>query len=263
MLNSRYRHTKILNNMKTKFTIVVNTEELDRRYNLTVISSNIETDNIPKNVTRLTDLNRRGCVISYLDDVKNPKNVEISVIDYKSGQRTYTPSNSADAIRYSCYWCRHPINTCTLGCPIDYKSSKAKRTYMSQITKDFYSIREDIGTFTKRPDNPEFTFEDKDYYISYGSFCSFNCIKSFIKENKKKVLFANSQQLINQLYLEFTNSNFSEVVPAPHWCTLREYGGNMTIEQFRDKFNKYEYKEDGIILNMNSVATLYEKNFKF
>lgn len=50
------------------------------------------------------------------------------------------------------------------------------------------------------------------------------------------------ESLINLLYY-MTYSEYKEINPAPHWITLDEYGGNLSIEQFRENsiINTKEY----------------------
>jgi len=67
-----------------------------------------------------------------------------------------------------------------------------------------------------------------------GCFCSFNCAKSYnIDLNDNKYLKRNN--LLNYLYYKSYNEE-KEIIPAPNWKILKDFGGTITIEQFRDDF---------------------------
>ena len=54
--------------------------------------------------------------------------------------------------------------------------------------------------------------------------------------------------------------------PAPCWRLLEEYGGSMTINQFRENFNKLSYEYQGVISNdkiFKSIGKLYEEKINF
>ena len=70
--------------------------------------------------------------------------------------------------------------------------------------------------------------------------------------------------LLMNIYHTMTN-NISEILPAPHWRKLKEYGGDMTIEDFRNSFNKATYIEQGKINNVfiKPISVLYEEKLLF
>jgi len=76
----------------------------------------------------------------------------------------------------------------------------------------------------------------EDYYnetfYCVGNFCSFNCMKSYNLDLNDTLTYKRDS-LINLLYY-MTYSDRKTINPAPHWMTLQEYGGNLTIEQFRE-----------------------------
>lgn len=85
----------------------------------------------------------------------------------------------------------------------------------------------------------------EDYYnetfFCVGHFCSFNCTKSYNLDINDTQSWKR-ESLINLLYY-MTYSEYKEIIPAPHWITLEEYGGNLSIVQFRENslFNTKEY----------------------
>jgi hypothetical protein len=75
----------------------------------------------------------------------------------------------------------------------------------------------------------------EDYYnetfFCIGNFCSFNCIKSYNLDLNDSLIYKR-ESLMNLLYF-LTYSTYKEIIPAPSWMALEEYGGTLTIEEFR------------------------------
>ena len=86
---------------------------------------------------------------------------------------------------------------------------------------------------------PESYFNNIFYCI--GNFCSFNCVKSYNLDLNDSNTYKR-ESLINLLYY-MTYNKFVDIKPAPHWITLIEYGGILSIEEYRLNFinNKKEY----------------------
>ena len=85
----------------------------------------------------------------------------------------------------------------------------------------------------------------EDYYnetfFCIGHFCSFSCMKSYNLDINDSLLWKR-ESLINLLYY-MTYSEYKEINTASHWTTLEEFGGNLSIEQFRENsvINTKEY----------------------
>jgi len=71
-----------------------------------------------------------------------------------------------------------------------------------------------------------------DRYKIYGNFCSPNCVKTFSINSRH---FQNKQHLVGQFYRKLFGANF-RIKPAPSCLTLKDYGGNLTIEEYRTSF---------------------------
>lgn len=84
-----------------------------------------------------------------------------------------------------------------------------------------------------------------DYYnntfFCNGHFCSYNCAKSH-NLNINDNLTWKRCSLLNLLYYQ-TYAEYKEIIPAPSWLILEEYGGTMSINEFRNNFifNSKEY----------------------
>lgn len=89
----------------------------------------------------------------------------------------------------------------------------------------------------------------EDYYnnIFYciGNFCSFNCMKSYNLDLNDTLIWKR-ESLINLIYF-LTYSKYIKIVPAPHWLTLIDFGGNLSINEFRMNF--YNNSKEFIILH--------------
>ncbi len=85
----------------------------------------------------------------------------------------------------------------------------------------------------------------EDYYnetfFCIGHFCSFSCMKSYNLDINDSLSWKR-ESLINLLYY-MTYSEYKEIIAAPHWTTLKEFGGNLSIEEFRENslINTKEY----------------------
>ena len=270
--------TRTRKSNKYVFTLKsINVEKIDQKYGITLISNishNIEQPNNTTTLTELSELNKNTSIdiISFLDESKRLFQCNVSMIDFSTGKNT-------EYLKYKCYWCRCSFDTMPIGCPISYVSSKAKKTYYSEVSKDNYSIRENITKYKKNlvsktnlfvTKNKTTTVEiDKDeYYITDGIFCSFNCAKAFIKDNKHDSMYEHSDNLLVKLYIDMNSGDVKNIKinPAPHWRLLNDFGGHLTIENFRENFNKCTYDFYGHI-NIQSllkpVGMLFEEKINF
>jgi hypothetical protein len=86
---------------------------------------------------------------------------------------------------------------------------------------------------------PEDFYNDTFYCI--GHFCSYNCMKSHNLDLNDSLSWKR-ESLMNLLYYK-TYSEYKEIVAAPHWMTLEEYGGTLSISKFRENsvMNNKEY----------------------
>jgi hypothetical protein len=78
-------------------------------------------------------------------------------------------------------------------------------------------------------------------FFCIGHFCSYNCALSY-NLDLNDIITSKRTSLLNLIYYK-TFSEFKNIISAPHWITLEEYGGNLSITQFREnsKNNLKEY----------------------
>ena len=266
-------------NKKYTFTLKnVDMDEIEEKYNLSFISNiynpsnnslnnNLEIKqnnfNNFSNLTQIEDLKKEKIkFFSYLDETKKLHKCHVTMIDFKSKQTLKS---------YNCFWCRHniPSHILPLGCPIKYVHSKVIKSYKSEISKDTYTIKEDICENDSINKN-ELEKINKNYYLTDGVFCSFGCVKSFIKQNISNPLYNNSNQLLLRLYNDIHNISITsikenfEISQAPSWRLLKTYGGHLSINEFRKGLNTINWIEEGHSEpNYISIQHLYRRRIIF
>lgn len=80
-----------------------------------------------------------------------------------------------------------------------------------------------------------------DRYKLFGNFCSPNCVKTYCLNNK---IFENKMYIVGQFYRKLFGPDF-RITPAKNFLCLKEYGGNLTIDEYRKSFyknNRYTLK---------------------
>ena len=253
--------------MKTKyfFTLTdVYTKKINKRFGF------ICNDNTQQNITKISDLTlsrNMPDVVSFVDDAKKSYKCTISMIDFNTN---IDISNYLSV--HDCFWCRNqiPETVMAIGCPIKYIPNQAIKTYYSEISKDTYTIKENItkkrGDDIINSSDNRLCVKNRDYYLTDGIFCSFNCCMAYIEDNKYDSLYNKSGMLLLKMYHDIYPVKVTSIDTAPHWRKLIQHGGNLTIDKFRDSFNKIEYKNHGIINELptfKSIGVLFEEKLKF
>lgn len=97
------------------------------------------------------------------------------------------------------------------------------------------------------------------HFTCIGNFCSFNCVKAY-NLNLNDMQVEKRNNMINVMYYQMYNK-VEEIVPAPHWITLKDYGGVLTIDEFRDLNNT---KKSFVVLNppITSRQMQIEESYK-
>ena len=172
-----------------------------------------------------------------------------------------------------CFWCRYPFCNPPIGCPIEYVSHILYKHYYSELSKDTYSIKgsitpkmqELIQNLIKDKNDNLNKIDNKNFYLTDGIFCSFNCCLAFIKNNSS-LIYTESENLLCQYFHNFFNKKII-IEPAPSWRLLINYGGHLSIEQYRKNFNIICYKNlqeiVKVIPGTKVLGFLFEKKIKF
>lgn len=200
-------------------------------------------------------------VYSYLDESKKKHTCLFTMKDYIN-------KNALNNNCLKCFWCRNHFETMAIGVPIEYVSSKIHKQYLNEYTKTKYTFSENFTNKKHHIDNHNkknliLEKEPLDFYWVDGQFCSFNCTKAFIEDNKNNAIYANSISLLHKIYSDLFPENKVEIHPAPSWRLLKEYGGDFSIEEFRKSFSKQIYVQKTLIKELPSyrnIGFVFEKN---
>jgi len=144
-----------------------------------------------------------------------------------------------------CYWCRHSFSSQAIGCPLSYFPSKVVKQCRSEITKETFELCQSISSRVRESlqqnEQKDFKVIENEYYSTDGAFCSFNCCMAFINDNCHKPLYERSRELLMRMYLKIFDTTDVKIEPAPSWRLLREYGGELGIDEFRNSLGRYMY----------------------
>ena len=272
MSNSQKLKKKFTKTSSNKYLFTlrnINPEHIENRFSITLTSNiNIIIDESPNNTTKISDLSTNKTtpeVISFIDEAKKHHKCNISMIDFKS-QKQISSDNECQC-QYQCFWCRNtiPSTVIAIGCPIKYVYSKAIKTYYSEISKDTYTIKEDITQKIKIKElNDHIVIGDKGYYVTDGIFCSFNCCMAYITENSYNSMYNMSEMLLLKMYNNIYPDKIPSIEEAPHWRLLKQSGGHLSIEEFRNSFSKITFQSHGIInIDCKSLGNIYEEKLRF
>lgn len=238
--------------------------ELDHRYGIVMRSNIGKHISPPLRSTKITDLSptTTADTISFFDEAKNKHKCCVSMIDFSSNVRP-----SAECY---CFWDKNPLpkDTTPIGCPVRYVSKQASKKYLSEISKDTYTIIENVTkTRAKRlaasEQAPRITLNNDSYYETDGVFCSWNCAMAFAEDNKANPLYRMSILLLLKMYNDFNETSNTTITPAPSWRLLRCFGGTQTIEEFRANFSKVDYDNYGLVKSFRPMAMLFEEKLRF
>lgn len=240
----------------------VDIDKIHKLYNIGIVSNINAPSNNSDNITTISELSplSEPSTVTIIDEFKKSKRYIVSWIDISSHCELETETTKR------CFWCRNSFSSVPVGCPIRYFPSQIQKSYHSEITKDMYNIKENISdSQCKRLDdyandsNINVRINKKGYYEVDGVFCSFNCCCSFIKDNKHDKLYSNSFYLLYKMYIDLFDASPIKITPAPSWRLLKEYGGHLSIEEFRSKFNTVEYVKKDFFRNIKAIAHLFEE----
>ena len=141
-----------------------------------------------------------------------------------SGTNEYITKNTPGC----CWWCRHslPKEWHPLGLPLNFK-------------------------------------KEVNEFMCEGIFCSFNCIMAYLNDtNNNNIKYRECGMYVTLLYrVVFGKSCWLEkIIPSPSWKNLKEYGGRLTIDEFRNTFNKLKIVERMSFPSETTMHSLHQIN---
>ena len=166
------------------------------------------------------------------------KTIEPIISDYKSSENSETKIYLNNSI--------NNINTHILNFNSNTKCWWCRNTFITppiQLPEDYYN-----NTF-----------------FCIGHFCSYNCAIAY-NLDLNDIITSKRISLINLLYYK-TYSEFNNIISAPHWITLEEYGGTLSIKDFRENSinntNEYLVLHPPIVSRQMQIEESYkQKKFK-
>src|SRR3990167_8167656 len=211
----------------------INTEQIDHKYGIAVVSNITEDENPNPSVTTkindLLDIKKSPEIVSFLDESKHSRKCTISMVDFITNKQIQNGET------YKCFWDGEfiPESVQPIGCPVKYNAHQGIKHYYSEITKDWYTIKENVTKtrFNELGKNTDkrIAVIDRDYYLTDGIFCSFNCCMAYIDfYSKIDSLYRDSATLLLKMYNTIHPEKVNIIEPAPHWRKLKCYGGNLT-----------------------------------
>jgi hypothetical protein len=140
----------------------------------------------------------------------------------------------------SCWWCRHPIpeNLLPIGCPIKYHKPLNRCCDAKNESDNTSQIRE--------------------YFDTEGFFCSFNCIVAYNNDVcQTNIRYRETGGLIYLLYKKIFGQYPYQmnIKPALSWKVLKSYGGEMSIHEYRNTFQKVENVSENVIKNKSLLLS--------
>lgn len=237
--------------------------DLNKQYGLTIISNldkdkedSLKTTKINEVITDDIEYS-----VTFLDENRKEYKCLATMVDIISKEKI--PDNTS----IKCFWCKYNFDWKPVGCPLKYVNPIIEKSYISHITKDKYYMRENIIKSklknilekTNELSNIDITAFPHDHYLTDGIFCSFNCTLSFIKDNIHDVSYKESYSLLHCMYYDLVGKKIAKIIPSPHWRLLKDFGGSMSIEEYRNSFNIVNYKFAFNVRDMKSVSKIYKE----
>jgi len=72
---------------------------------------------------------------------------------------------------------------------------------------------------------------------------------AFINENKFNSIYKHSKNLLKKIYFDIFKTYPDHFNPSPSWKLLKDYGGKLSIEEYRKNLNRVEYVDIGLLRN--------------
>lgn len=134
----------------------------------------------------------------------------------KPVQHIYITPNFDSSKQYRCLWCTLFIDNEPIGCPID----------TIDIMERIKNIDQKISI----------------KFITFGTFCSFNCAKAYALDRHFDSKFKHSIRLLANMYSILNNTTRPiTIIPSLHPTMLQCYGGDMTEAQYKESFDRIVY----------------------
>ena len=122
-----------------------------------------------------------------------------------------------------CWWCHHSFSSSPLGCPLEFCSGK------KSLPKEYASTITDVE-------------KSAEFFITDGLFCSYPCVLSYIHSKRMNTRYKRSTGLLSLMYSK-THGGLAIIPRAPEISILENYGGHLTIDEYRSGFGRFVYEK--------------------
>lgn len=250
--------TKLIQNEPISFSEKINKEEESSDINENYQAQNILFGNLNikvhtnKDVVQVTDIkeslrkkkeNSNACKIDISNsDLEDSDNEDINneylnndISNNNNFNINKSKENNISKAKLTKYKNNYKLHT---------KKIERNINVMKYYTNEF-DLGNEIITSKCRCYNCHHNFNNKPYFlpIDYnpelqrfkvtGNFCSPNCVKSYALNSR---IYSSKCYLIGHMYRKLFGATY-QIKPAPPLHSLKEYGGTLTIDEFRANFN--------------------------
>lgn len=144
--------------------------------------------------SRISLKNDTENIKEYTETCKKTGNtIHVKVSENKALRESLKGEIIAEKTRVSCWWCCHPFDDYPVCAPEKYDE-----------LRDVFKVK--------------------------GCFCSFNCAKAFMKNERNPSIY------LCKSYIKRLLGYVPDIIPAPSRYTLKMFGGPLSIEEFRNTF---------------------------
>ena len=109
---------------------------------------------------------------------------------------------------------------------------------------------------------PKYYSDITEKFKVYGCFCSPNCALAYNPDQSLDHLIFFLAKEINKIVTDGEERLLEKIKPAPHWKTLKEYGGVLTIDEFRNNFTTFDSNFRVLEFPIFSMNTMIEESKK-
>jgi hypothetical protein len=137
-----------------------------------------------------------------------------------------------------CFWCRNNFSGEVFSIPVRYNPSHYPVPNGTAETKSF--VEKEVSVAERKMMQAEsIPVVVEENFDLDGIFCSGECRQAFLESNIQDPIYKDSIALL-KMY------DGNKYVPAMSWRTLSDYGGNLSIDEFRNinSAKKTEYREN-------------------
>jgi hypothetical protein len=228
----------ILDDYLNKYLDTDNTEvKLSELYEKRLESRLLQDNQLIKKLGNLQ--NDDKLLLKLVRDTENKKNKNINKIDCKNKGYVNILSDFIDTNNWiensniACWWCCHTFNTIPLGLPVDYhkKKFRVKGLFCSFACTIAYGKNNNLyNTKNKSMINSLYKkltgYTTTDTTDNYKSIIHSDCIQ--------RELFDGDNELQNEYIDSLMSFIDTPLLPAPDKHVLKMFGGNLSIEEFRN-----------------------------